>query len=168
MNYVNRGRRDYDALVVWEEAVMELPQREVRLPWWWFVGAQDKPEDEAHPVIVPGAGVRSHETQFAPRLATCPDAGGCSEGVAYRNYVGWLEFLRIASDKAALPHVDIVFEAKLRERRERAVAMKCRVVFNDPGRERMRAERESIEAEVARGTPLRKVEKRYFSFPCVS
>ena len=59
--------------VMEEEAELQFAGRSpLLMKWWWFVGPDGSPQEQAHPVVVPGGGVRAHETRFAPRIRLCP------------------------------------------------------------------------------------------------
>src|SRR6185436_3904928 len=122
MNYINHGRKDYDALVVSEHVLLHLPDRKppLRLQWWWFVDAFGRGTRQAHPVLIPGAGVASHETRFAPTLTPC-ESVDCPERTAYANYMPWVEFLNLAKDSKALPNLRIEFVARVKEREYREI-----------------------------------------------
>jgi hypothetical protein len=163
MNFINDGRKDYDALVLEERAVLTFfgSGRQIELSWWWFLDADGAPKEQAHPVVVPGAGVASHETRFAPILEACPETGGCEGSIAYKNFMSWKEFLRLASDRRTLPSVDVTFRARVKERSERVLERRCQVSFNDRGREQLAQEL----ARLADGESGRR--REYFSFPCI-
>jgi hypothetical protein len=171
MNYINHGRKDYDALVVSEHVLLHFPERKspLRLQWWWFVDAFGRATKQAHPVLIPGAGVASHETRFAPTLAPCASAD-CPERTAYANYMSWIEFLNLAKDPKALPGLRVEFVARVKERRYREIVSTCQVAFNDRAREEFSAELAKIAEAAKNGVKLAdlKTKTEYFSFPCVS
>lgn len=172
MNYVNEGRKDYDALVVSEYAVLAFQGRTtpLKLRWWWFVDAFGKGNDHAHPILVPGAGVATHETRFAPTLEPCPGVASCPAEIAYANYMRWIDFLTLAKDDKALPHLDITFVAKVRERSYREITKTCRVAFNDRARQDFASELSKLLEAIANGKRIDEVKdkKDYFSLPCVA
>jgi hypothetical protein len=171
MNYVNEGRKDYDALVMTEQVFLSFPNRTspLKLNWWWFLGAVGNPTESVHPVLVPGAGVASHETRFAPTLANCANSSNCPEKDAYVNYMPWIDFLALAKDVKALPDLEISFVATVRERGYRDITKSCHVAFNDHARQLMATEYNKLKAAVAKGVKLDNVEDKqeYFSLPCI-
>lgn len=153
-------------------AFLELPQRAapIKLHWWWFVDAFGRGRDQAHPFLVPGAGVASHETRFAPALEPCPGSVACPQTVAYRNYMAWLDFLALAKSEETLPNVKISFVAKIKERNYREITKSCKVAFNDRARQDFATELTKLTEAVESGRAIEDVKnkKEYFSFPCIT
>ena len=132
MNYVNEGRKDYDGLVLDEQVSLQLTAANPTvLNWWWFLGPDGTATEQAHPVVVPGAGLAAHETRFAPFVQSCSVQQVCTEAHAYRNFFSWSLFLKTAADATQLPHIDLLFTVRMRERKTRTFEYKCRVELDD-------------------------------------
>jgi hypothetical protein len=172
MNYVNEGRKDYDALVISEQAELAFPGRKapVKLDWWWFVDAFGRGDRHAHPIVVPGAGVATHETRFAPTLQRCPDKPTCPDEVAYANFFSWMDFLAAGKDEKLLPRLQIIFVAKVKEDNYREIRKSCSVEFSERGRRAIAQEFDKLNQARADGKQIEHVneKKEYFSFPCVT
>jgi hypothetical protein len=173
MNYLNDGRKDYDGLVLDEKATITgLGDHPITLEWWWFMAPQGSANDQAHPVVVPGGGLTSHETRFTPVVRPCPSANKCTDEVAYSNFFPWERWLISVADKSVLPHLDIDFSMTIRERRDRVLTYQCRVLFDERVRGKMREQLAIFGREVAKGTTLADIEdvkdfKEFLTLPCV-
>jgi hypothetical protein len=92
-SYLNKGDKDYSAIVTSEKAKFRIGDQWIEHDWNAFVasttaagvfnlGGKIKPifRDVAAPFVVAGGDSKSHETFLAPRTITCPSAdAGCDE-----------------------------------------------------------------------------------------
>lgn len=173
MNYVNGGRKEYDALVLSESVEITLPGRSPRkLHWWWFVGPTGAANEQAHPVVVPGAGLTAHETRFAPLLQPCAGAVGCTDAAAYMHFIDWGEFLALADAQAPAQEIAIKFEIRVREDRPRTVTYLCKAMLDTRTREVMRKQTAVLAELRSQNLKPTQIEehsnfKEHFSVPCV-
>lgn len=173
MNYVNRGRKDYDGLVIAEDAEIRLNGREpISLKWWWFVAADGSPQQQAHPVVVPGAGVAAHETRFAPRIRQCADGSPCDESVTHIDFLPFEQFLALGAGPIGNHSIEIVLRSRVFERREREIVYTCQVRFDARMRDVMATQAKLMQALRAQGLRLAKIAehedfREYYSLPCL-
>lgn len=172
MNYLNNGRKDYDGLVLDETATLRFAGRNVSLSWWWFLSADGSATEQAHPVVVPGAGLTSHETRFVPLVGQCKQGDACSADVPYDNFLPWSEFLSLATAGTAAK-VDVEFNVTIRERGLRTFTHRCRVTFDESIRKTMSDQKQLLAMLHGQGLEPADIDKRkdfysFFSLPCVA
>lgn len=174
MNFLNDGRKDYDGLVVEEAVQLNMyGLNKILLNWWWFVGPDGSPLEQAHPVVVPGAGLIAHETRFVPLIRTCKESAPCGDDVSHANFLRWARFLELASGSPAHHQISIVLSVRVRERTERTLTYSCKAWLDSRTRAAMTAQKAILASLHASGlTPSEIVEhkdfREYFSMPCIN
>lgn len=174
MNYVNHGRKDYDALVMEEEAELQFAGRSpLLMKWWWFVGPDGSPQEQAHPVVVPGGGVRAHETRFAPRIRLCPPTQSCDEAISHADFLPFDQFLALAASDADTATVRIKLKARIFERDDRQIDYECVVRFDSRVQSILQAQAKLYQSlKVQRMSPAEidqhKDFREFYSVPCAA
>jgi hypothetical protein len=113
MNYINRGGKDYDAILKSIDVTLEIAaNRSYRLAWQYFMKDSTRNEKEqAGPIVVPGGGGVSKEVRFFARFRPCKDSGSCPNDQAYIDFLPWADFLRLAADPKTVSSLKLTFES---------------------------------------------------------